>query len=177
MDLTTIATRDSLEKQKLPQKLYAKFYVYGLRIAFRYLHDYERATAVANVAFADIFKNSGYLEFYGDEHRFKDLITKTTVMKVLEVYDWDATGGALNIRADQMIWQALSPVDHDARLVSLLALLPTMHRALFNMHVIDGFAISEIAKHLHLAEAFCASQLQEARTLLKNLVTNDSQLG
>ncbi|MGZ3938175.1 MAG: RNA polymerase sigma factor [Flavisolibacter sp.] len=176
MNLTTTLQGRPSGKGRFQKKLYAQFYGYVLKIAFRYLHDFERSTEVTNSTFVDIFQNTGYIEYGGDEKALKSFITKRTVMNVLKLYDRVVTNFAVSIGTDQMTLEALPPVNFDARLISHLGRLSPWHRTLLNMHVIDGFSLDEIAQHFRLTEQFCALQLQQARTLLRNLVTNERQL-
>ena len=176
MDLTTIAKERSFQKEELHKILYARFYGYALKIAFRYLHDYERATTATNSAFADIFKNTDYLKLSGDQQSLKRLIRNRTVINVLKHYDRIVTSSEVNVEADQMISEALSSANSDARLIFCLGRLSPWHCTLYNMHAIDGFSLIEIAQHFRLTESSCALQLQQARTILMNLVTNDTHL-
>jgi len=175
MNLTSATVERRSEKETIRRKLYTEFYGYTLKIAFRYLLDYESATVATNATFADIFQNTNHRKLKSEGKLFKSFITKRTVMNVLKLYD--CTVKEAKLEADQMMLEALSPVNLDARLVSYLGRLSPWNRALFNMHVIDGFTLAEIAEHFRCTQSFCASQLAQTRNHLGDLMKNKKEAG
>ena len=175
MNLTTATAERRSEKETFRRKLYKEFYGHALKIAFRYLHDYESATVATNATFADIFQNTNHTKLQSEGKLLESFITKRTVMNVLKLYD--CTVKEAKLEADQIMLEALSPVNLDARLVSYLGRLSPWKRALFNMHVIDGFTLAEIAEHFRCTESFCDSQLAQTRKHLRDLMENKKGTG
>ena len=57
-------------------------------------------------------------------------------------------------------------------LLNLLNLIPEGCKTIFNLFVIEGYGHKEIAAMLHISEGTSKSQLNVAKTKLKDLVNN-----
>ena len=67
-------------------------------------------------------------------------------------------------------------VDQHSYLMSLLGHLPAWHRIIFNMHVIDGIPLNEIAYRFNISVTSCSFDLAEARNFLKDSMTKQESL-
>jgi len=166
---------------KCQKAFYECYYGYALKVVFRYIYRYDKATDVVNDGFVKVFrnftrfecKNAGELEkiLMGwmrrilvntaiDELRKNHL---TPEIGELSDYAWQYADNSQ--KADQKIlYKEL--IDHVRK-------LPPSYRAVFNMYVIDGFSHQEIADQLGVSVGTCKSNLSKAREYLKRILNKD----
>jgi RNA polymerase sigma factor (sigma-70 family) len=135
------------------QLLYERYYGYALKISFRYLDTYEEATELTNVTFLSIFRTLNDFECYNKRKLDSHLIgwIKTKMIDAL-IQNLKATID----RYRPEIIPAHSPTDQYMMspdslclywdIISAVRELPCILRAVFNLHVIDGYPQTEIAK-------------------------------
>jgi RNA polymerase sigma factor (sigma-70 family) len=135
------------------QLLYERYYGYALKISFRYLDTYEEATELTNDTFLVIFRT---LEDFECCHKGK---LDSRLVGWIKTKMIDALIQHLKANLDQYrpeIFTALSPTHQYMMsraspclycdIISAVRELPRILRTMFNLHVIDGYPQTEIAK-------------------------------
>ena len=135
------------------QLLYERYYGYALKISFRYLDTYEEATELTNDTFLSIFRTLNDFECYCkrklDAHLIGWIKTKMidAVIQNLKVtidrYRPEMIPELSS--TDQYMMSPGSPCLY-WDIISAVRELPCILRAVFNLHVIDGYPQTEIAK-------------------------------
>lgn len=160
------------------KQIYEQFYGYALRIALRYIHQQDEAIVVVNDSFAEFLFDVDSLKFQSGCDI--ELTVKSKVKKIIVYKAIDKLFNSL-VRSDpthnytKNISFDLSNKDSDnfyGQLMSLLGSLPLWHRVLFNMHVIDGFSLFEIANHFGTSVSTCVADLAQAKSFLKKSMAN-----
>lgn len=168
---------------KCQKTLYEGYYGFALKVVFRYIYRYDKATDVANDGFVKVFKNFNRFECKNAEELekilmgwMKRILVNTAIDELrrkhltpeigeLNDHAWHEADGSQ--KADQKIlYKEL--IDHVRK-------LPPSYRAVFNMYVIDGFSHQEIADQLGVSVGTCKSNLSKAREHLKRLLNKDVQ--
>ena len=163
------------------QLLYERYYGYALKISFRYLDTYEEATALTNDTFLIIFRTLEDFECYHKGKLDSDLIgwIKTKMIDAL----------VRNLKANlpryrPEIAPALSPTHQYMMspdspglycdIISAVRELPCILRAVFNLHVIDGYPQTEIAKMFGTSLQAIGCYVRIARLIcIRNLLASD----
>lgn len=168
---------------KCQKKLYERYYGYALKIVFRYIYRYEKATDVVNDGFVKIFRSFNKFACAENEHLEKiwmgwmkrimintaiDELRRSNMMPeigVLPDYIWEiqdrSHGADQNILYKELICQVKK--------------LPPSYRVAFNMYVIDGFSHQEIAERLGISVGTSKSNLAKAKMQLKKFINKDIQ--
>lgn len=168
---------------KCQKALYEGYYGYALKVVFRYIYRYDKATDVTNDGFVKVFRN--FSRFECKNHAELEKILMGWMRKILvntaidelrknhltpeigELSDYAWQQADNSQKADQKIlYKEL--IDHVRR-------LPPSYRAVFNMYVIDGFSHQEIADRLGVSVGTCKSNLSKAREHLKKILNKDIQ--
>lgn len=164
--------------------LYDQYRGYALKVVFRYIYNYEEGVEVTNDGFVKFFLNIE--KFRWDEDAdiekllggwIKRIMINTSIdllrkkMYLPEIggipdHFWEIkdTGSSAD--------QALIYKD----LISQVKRLPPSYRAIFNMHVIDGFSHIEIAEALRIPVGTSKSNLQRAKQLMRNYLNQKEEL-
>jgi RNA polymerase sigma factor (sigma-70 family) len=172
-----------MHDHKHQKLLYERFYGYALKIVFRYIFHYDKAVDVVNDGFVKLFQNFQKFESRDDTQTekllmgwMKRIMVNTAIDELrrqhmlLEIgdlpdYVWQMADNSL--AADQKILYK--------EVIEQVRKLPPSYRAVFNMHVIDGFSHQEIAKKLGISVGACKSNLSKARAHLKNYIKKDNE--
>jgi RNA polymerase sigma factor (sigma-70 family) len=173
--------RKDMRYQKM---LYERFYGYALKIAFRYLYDYDAAKDVVNDGFVKLFRQIDKFSNKGKVFPeqllvawIKQIIVNTSVhelfrnkenpeMNDIPEYVWEEADD--NQKADQAFLFK--------ELISHLKNLPPIYRIVFNMFVIDGFTHFYISTRLGISEADSRSNLSCARDILKKIMSKKEDM-
>jgi len=135
------------------QLLYERYYGYVLKISFRYLDTYEEAAKLTNDTFLIIFRTLNDFDCYHKRKLDSHLIgwIKTKMIDAL-IHNLKTT---IDQYRPEMI-SAISPTDQDMMspdlpclycdIISAVRELPCILRTVLNLHVIDGYPQTEIAK-------------------------------
>ena len=161
--------------------LYEKFYGYALKIAYRYLFDYELASDIANDGFVKVFKNIDSFKCTKEaqvEHMLlgwiKRIIANTAIDELrkrknkqnpqeIPDYVWESRTSGL--ASDMQVLYK--------ELIGYIKMLPPSYRSVFNLYVIDGFSHREIANALGISVGTSKSSLLIARHLLQKFLQQD----
>jgi RNA polymerase sigma factor (sigma-70 family) len=184
MDIVQIIDGCKRNEGRYQKILYERFYGYGLKISFRYLHRYDVAVNVTNDGFVKVFRHIekfDYREKYSPEGLLmawiKQIIINLSIdelrknKRILEM-------GSL----PENVWEI---PDSDPGADALLLFkdliihvknLPSKYRTVFNMYVIDGFTHLEIAKYLGITIGTSKSNLSRARGIIqKNIIEHQKK--
>ncbi len=155
--------------------LYERYYGYCLKIVFRYIYRYDKATDVVNDGFVKVF---GKLHtFHYDQSSKIEMILMgwmrtimiNTAIDRLRKDNFLPEIGIIN----EGIWVEDKSQSSDQSLlykdlINEVKKLPPTYRIVFNMYVIDGFTHQEIANQLKIAVGTSKSNLSKARGLLQS---------
>jgi RNA polymerase sigma-70 factor (ECF subfamily) len=158
------------------QKLvYERYYGYALKIVFRYIYRYERATDVVNDGFVKVFRSMGRFvtdDYEHIEQRFMGWIKRIMINSAIDELRKN------NMLAEiggipEHVWEAPDRSNSPDQsllykeLIALVKQLPPAYRAVFNMVVIDGLTHHEVANVLEISVGTSKSNLSRARVLLQ----------
>jgi RNA polymerase sigma factor (sigma-70 family) len=158
------------ENQK---ELYEMFYAYGMSITLRYADSRNEAVDILNDAFMKVFEN---IRKYDQHQPFKpwlrQIIVNTAINhfhKNKKLRKWerlDDTGA--EIASEEQI---ISGISYD-EIVDMVQKLTPGYRAVFNLHVIEGFTHEEISGMLDISVGASKSNLSRAKKNLRVLLEN-----
>jgi len=169
---------------KSQKEFYDKYLGFVLKISYRYLNSYEAAAEAANDSFVKIFKNIWKFEIRDPVNVerlllgwIKRIVINTSIDYMhMELPDWK------HRPLQEMELQDSLPRDNAdnqllyKELIELVKRLSPGYRAVFNMHVIDGYPHHDIARLLGISVGTSKSNLAKARAFLqKHLVKDDKE--
>lgn len=167
MDLNQIIHACKKNDSKAQRLLYEKYDSRYFAVCKRYFLNIHEAEDVLVKGFLKIFqqinsyKNEG--NFEGWMHRIivneclMELRKKRVILMNIDEYSMQATPDA-------------EPINDEGGLMQLLNLLPEGCRVIFILFVIEGFKHKEIANQLGISEGTSKSQLNLAKSKLKELL-------
>jgi RNA polymerase sigma factor (sigma-70 family) len=168
---------------KCQKKLYERYYGYALKIVFRYIYRYEKATDVVNDGFVKIFRSFQKFECTDKEHLekiwmgwVKRIMINTAIDELRRSNMLPEIGGLpdhiweLQDRSQQADQNVLYK-----ELIAEVKKLPPSYRVAFNMYVIDGFSHQEIAAKLGISVGTSKSNLSKAKMQLRKFIDKDVQ--
>jgi len=154
------------------EMLYKHFYGYAMGIALRYSNNRDDALEVVNDGFIKVF---GALKQYDIDKPFKAwlrrIMVNTAIDKQRKEQKHQANTDldrAEHIENGSNIIEQLNAAD----ILKLLALLPAMHRTIFNLYEIDGYNHEEIAAMLNIPASSSRVYLARAKEKLRELLTS-----
>lgn len=169
--------------QKCQKALYENYYGFALKVVFRYIYRYDKATDIVNDGFVKIFRSFDRFDCKNKADLEKILMGWMRRILVNTSID--------ELRRNQLmpeigdlpdyIWEQYQSTDRADKnvlykeLIAHVRKLPPSYRAVFNMYVIDGFTHKEIAGQLGISEGTCKSNLSKARDHLKKFINKDVQ--
>jgi len=174
-DIRHIIKRCVANDHKYQKMFYEKYRGYALKIVFRYIYRYEKAIDVSNDGFIKIFANIS--KFKPENEDATEKILMGWIKRIM------INGSIDELRKANMLPEIGGIPDHvweitdnnqDAdqlllfkELITLVKELPPAYRAVFNLHIIDGYTHGEIAELLNIAIGTSKSNLSKARVLLQ----------
>ncbi|MDQ6815180.1 MAG: sigma-70 family RNA polymerase sigma factor [Bacteroidota bacterium] len=170
-------------QHKYQKLLYERYYGYALKIVFRYIYRYEKATDVVNDGFVKIFRSLEKFECAEKEHLekiwmgwIKRIMINTAIDELRKSNMLPEIGGL-----PDHIWEIQDRAQGaDQRvlykeLIAQVKKLPPSYRVAFNMFVIDGLSHQEIAERMGISVGTSKSNLAKARMQLKKFIDKDVQ--
>jgi RNA polymerase sigma factor (sigma-70 family) len=184
MDIVQIIDGCKRNEGRYQKILYERFYGYGLKISFRYVHQYDVAVNVTNDGFVKVFRHIekfDYREKYSPEGLLMAWIKQIIIN--LSIDELRKNERILEMGSfPENVWEI---PDRDLGadtpllfkdLIIYVKNLPLKYRTVFNMYVIDGFTHLEIAKSLGIAIGTSKSNLSRARDILqKNIIEREQK--
>ena len=157
--------------------LYERYYGYCLKVVFRYIYRYDKATDIVNDGFVKVFGKMDHFHYESTVNLEMILMGWMRKIMINTSIDWLRKSnflpeiGVIN----ESIWLADKSQSADnsllyKELILEIKKLPPGYRAVFNMYVIDGFTHQEIADQLQIAVGTSKSNLSKARALLQKFI-------
>ncbi|WP_448697978.1 RNA polymerase sigma factor [Mucilaginibacter sp. AW1-3] len=152
------------------EMLYKHFYGYAMGIALRYSNNRDDALEVANDAFIKAF---GALKNYDTDKSFKAWLRRIIVNTAIDKqrreqkHQSEEIDKAGYVASTPNIIEQLNAND----ILKLLAVLPVMHRTVFNLYEIDGYSHDEIATMLNIPASSSRVYLTRAKEKMRELLS------
>ncbi len=157
------------------EMVYKSFYGYLMAVTLRYSSNRVEAEELVNDSFLKIFNSIRQFTFppaaTDPEKPFKAWIAKITSRTAIDFI----RGKKIFLSTDDIeIEEPITTVNVITALnvkdiLSLLNQLPELHRLVFNLYEIEGFAHTEISKLLNIPESSSRVYLVRAKQSLRNL--------
>lgn len=152
------------------RQLYELYFPYGMSVAVRYCDDRDQAVGILHDAFLTVYRR---VDRYDAQRPFKPWFRVIVVRAAL---DWLKANRKLaapvELRPDTEVYDRediLSRIGYQ-ELLGMIRRLSAGYRAVFNLHVIDGFKHEEIAQQLGITVGTSKSNLSKARRHLQRMV-------
>ncbi|MDB5199580.1 MAG: polymerase sigma factor [Chitinophagaceae bacterium] len=164
--------------------LYEKYYGYSLKIVFRYIYRYDKATDVVNDGFVKVFSKLYQFHYEASQNLemiFMGWLKTIMIHTAIDRLRKDSFLPEIGM-SDEQIWITDKSQSADQsllykELINEIKKLPPGYRVVFNMYVIDGFTHQEIANQLKIAVGTSKSNLSKAKALLRSYIkTNELQV-
>jgi RNA polymerase sigma factor (sigma-70 family) len=172
-----------INDHKCQKKLYERYYGYALKVVFRYVYRYEKATDVVNDGFVKIFRSFKRFECAEKENLekiwmgwMKRIMINTAIDELRRGNMLPEIGGL-----PDHLWeiqdksQAADQQILYKELIAKVKNLPPSYRVAFNMYIIDGYSHQEISEKLGISVGTSKSNLAKARMQLKKFLDKDLQ--
>lgn len=149
--------------------LYRMYYAYGMSIALRYSGSRDQAVVILNDAFIKVFDS---IHKYDLKRPFEPWLRKIIVNTAIDhyhrekKYDKEFINPELldkNLEDKEAI---ISGISYD-EIVEMIRRLSPAYRAVFNLHVIEGYSHEEIAEMLGISIGTSKSNLAKAKRNLR----------
>jgi len=184
MDIVQIIDGCKRNEGRYQKILYERFYGYGLKISFRYLHQYDVAVNVTNDGFMKVFRHIGKFDYR--EKNSPEGLLMAWIKKIiinLSIDELRKNKRVLETASfHENVWEIPdSDPGADERLlfkdlIIHVKNLPSKYRTVFNMYVIDGFTHLEIANFLGISIGTSKSNLSRARYIIqKNIIEHQKK--
>ena len=156
--------------RKMQELLYHRFSPKMYAVCLRYSGDQEDARDLLQEGFIKIFKN---LSKYRGDGSFEGWIRRIFVNTSIEHFRrkvslYNVTETQENTIEDKE-WNVSDNLA-EKDIISMINKLSPGYRAVFNMHVIEGYSHKEIGNALGINEGTSKSQLARAKLVLKKMV-------
>jgi RNA polymerase sigma factor (sigma-70 family) len=152
------------------QKLYEENYGIMYAICLRYTSSKEEAIDLLHDSFLKIFNK---IHTYEAGTMLQAWMKRITVNSCIDHFRKESKRYYSDLEEARMISHSdMSPLDQ-LRLEEIMVAiqqLPTAYRAVFNMHIVDGYSHKEISEILHINESTSRSNLVKARQKLKEIL-------
>ena len=158
--------------RQMQELLYHKFSPKMYSVCLRYSGNQEDARDLLQEGFIKIFKN---LSKYRGDGSFEGWIRRIFVNTSIEHFRKKVHIQNVNETQEALIedkeWNVLDNLA-EKDIMQMIQELSPGYKAVFNMHVIEGYSHKEIAEILGINEGTSKSQLARAKTVLKKMVEN-----
>ena len=167
--------KNDRESQRL---LYQHYYAYAMSVCLRYCRSLDEAKEIVNDGFMKVFQK---LDQHETESSFKGWLRKIMINSAIDHYRKESKHyNHVEAAADKVFEPNVSTVLDDisyAELIGMIQHLSPGYRAVFNLHVIDGYTHDEIGKILNISEGTSKSNLMKARENLKTMIEKANRKG
>lgn len=164
---TTDLLKGCLKNDRKSQRnLYQDFYAYGLSICLRYSDDREEAVELLNEAFMKIFNNLKKFDLSKPFKPWLRTVIINTCINNFRKKKLDFNTGLEEADNYAIAENILSGISYQEILDMIRELSPT-YRAVFNLHVIEGYKHEEISEMLNISVGTSKSNLSKAKTNLR----------
>ena len=178
-DLISGCLKNSQRHQKA---LYERFYGYCLKIVFRYIYRYDKATDVVNDGFVKAFTKLNTFKIIQEgklEMMFMGWLRTIMVHTAIDKLRQDNFLPEIGL-TDEGNWiedksQSADQTSLYKELILQVKKLPPSYRIVFNMYIIDGYNHQEIANFLKIGVGTSKSNLSKARAILQSHIKRADQ--
>lgn len=149
--------------------LYRMYYAYGMSIALRYSGTRDQAVIILNDSFLKVFDN---IRKYDQKRPFKPWLRRIIVNTAIDHYHRERKYEREFVdleRIENMKEEnetITSGISYD-EIVEMIRQLSPAYRAVFNLHVIEGYSHDEIAELLGISKGTSKSNLAKAKIKLR----------
>jgi RNA polymerase sigma factor (sigma-70 family) len=167
--------KNDRESQRL---LYQHYYAYAISICMRYCRSMEEAKEILNDGFMKVFQK---IDQHETELSFKAWLRRIMIHTAIDHYrkqskhyyhsDVSETKNIASVSGN-----ALDELSH-TELIAMIQQLSPAYRAVFNLHVIDGYTHEEIAEILNISAGTSKSNLAKARENLRKEIEKVNRKG
>jgi len=152
--------------------MYHRFSPKMYTVCLRYSGNQEDARDLLQEGFIKIFKN---LAKYRGDGSFEGWIRRIFVNTSIEHFRKKVHLQNVNEKQETTIedkeWNVLDNLA-EKDIIKMIHQLSPGYKAVFNLHVVEGYSHKEIAEILGINEGTSKSQLARAKTVLKKMVEN-----
>ncbi|MDP1844700.1 MAG: RNA polymerase sigma factor [Sediminibacterium sp.] len=161
------------------RNLYEAYYKYALKIAFRYVKNYEDAMTVTNDSFVKAFKHLNQFEIADNrtvlEMRFMGWLKRIVINTCIDELRKKQQAFSVEEIEDEYFDIPVTGEQADSaimykELIGHLKELPPAYNKVFNLYVIDGYNHAEIADLLKITVGTSKSNLHRAKEILQKKV-------
>ena len=159
------------------KKLYRIYYSYAMAIALRYSSNYDNAVEMTNDGFLKVYRDlKNFVPRYDNTVAafmgwFKKIVVNACIDHIRKYNrkEMMATVDANNLTLADERETAEQMLQHK-EIIKCIQQLSPIYKAVFNLHVIEGFSHAEIAEKLNISEGTSKSNLFKARQNLQQLL-------
>ncbi len=164
--------RNDRESQRL---LYQHMYSYAMSICTRYCYSKNEAQEVLNDGFLHVFQK---ISQYKEDMSFHGWVRRIMINASIDHYRREKRHyfhADISLQPESAGHHAsgLDNLAHE-ELIEMVCHLSPAYRAVFNLHVIDGYTHPEIAGLLNISEGTSKSNLVKAREALRKMIEQKS---
>jgi len=154
------------------RQLYDTYSRRFMAICMRYLKDQQQAEDVMIQSFMKIFEKLSQFQGKGSFEGWMKRIVVTQALMTLRSNRQLALSVSLEEATDN--WESTTELTQleAAELMELVQSLPLGYRTVFNLFAIEGYSHQEIGELLGITESTSKSQLNRARSVLKEKITS-----
>ncbi len=154
------------------RQLYDAYSRRFMAICMRYLKDQEQAEDVMIQSFMKIFEKLSQYQGKGSFEGWMKRIVVTQALMALRSNRHLALSVSLEEATDNLESTTEITQLEAAELMDLVQSLPLGYRTVFNLFAIEGYSHQEIGELLGITESTSKSQLNRARSVLKEKITS-----
>lgn len=169
-DLISVIEACRVQNPQAQRVLFKQFFGYAKSICLRYSATSEEAEEVLNEGFLKVFQ---HLHQYDTSLPFKAWLRTILVNTAISSYRRNhkhANNLALeDVPEASFDDQVVDRITAD-EILAIVQQLPTAWRTVFNLHVVDGYSLREIAEMLEANEATIRSHFLRGRQRLQQLI-------
>ena len=149
------------------EKLYHRYYRYGMSISLPYTNNEEEAMEIVNDGFIKVFKNIGVFD---KDKKFNVWFRRIMVNSAIDHFRKNKK------HYHHMDTEEISITDFNDNVIDRIAAdeilnlvqnLPPAYKMVFNLYALDGYKHTEIANMLNISIGTSKSNLAKARNKLK----------
>lgn len=159
--------QNNRESQRL---LYQHYYSYAMSICLRYCRSSDGAKEILNDGFLKVFKK---IDQYNPDTSFKAWLRRIMINTAIDYYRREAKHNyhedIENTSLESNQPEVIGQLSYE-ELIHMIQRLPPAYRAVFNLHVVDGYSHEEIGLILNISEGTSKSNLMKARISLKKML-------
>lgn len=165
--------RKDRQSQRL---LYQHYYPYAMSICLRYCRSRDEAKEVLNDGFMKVFNK---IESYNSDTSFKAWLRRIMINTAIDNYRKESKNYNMTDVEDVELQNDEVGIVNElsySEMLELINKLSPAARAVFNLHVIDGYTHEEIGLILGISEGTSKSNLVKARRRLRKMLEQTNRI-